>query len=232
MSKKRNDPSKLQREFHTRIGEYVSHRRSHPGFERGLDTIHDFDQRLKGIISDCTNFGLDQELIFGACGSYQDFEVGGCRVDDYIDELSLRLLEEIIRQEDMQREGTTHLVRRHEQIPNSIIAELTLMMVESCLDHFVTPPQALAVLLRAQLGRFERRTFLPRKSEEKNLAALLVASDPEISARKIAETIGVNHTTVDRWLREKDFRDRVEAAPKIAPVDGLIRVLRATRDQK
>lgn len=223
MSNRENDRSK--------IGKYVSQRRANPGIQQGLESIHDFERKLLRVKEECVQFGVDQELIHSACHPSGDLQENDRSHEDAVDELSLYLLEALIQQENMERAGVTHLVRIHRQIPNSLIDELALMMLEACSGEYTGPPQALTVLLRARMGRLGRSAFLPRKSEEKDLAALLLASDPSLSARKMAEIIGVEHTTVLRWLKEEEFRERVKAAPKITPTEGLIRVLKAFRDQ-
>ena len=188
--------------------------------------IHKYFTILGAIRDKCKPFGIDEKLLADALDpEYHDSLNPAC------EELAFQLLENIVLRMDLESSGETHLARREKVIPDSIINEIALLMVESCGDNGTPPPNSLSILLRVQLNRLEDLSFIPKDSKAKDLAVLLYACDRTLSTRKVARAVGVDHTTVSRWKQETNFQNKIDTfGRKISNPRRLVdRLLKETR---
>lgn len=221
--------------FHTDhdldLREYVRWKRLYGRGDRPLSLdIHEYFTKLDAIRDKCKTFGIDEKLIADALDTEYDDSFNQRGVDAACEELALQLLENIILRMDLESSGKTHLTRRKKVIPDSIINEIALLMVESCGDSGTPPPNSLSILLRAQFNRLENPSFIPKDSKAKDLAVLLYASDRTLSIREVARAVGVHHTTVSRWRQETNFHNKIDASGKISNARRLLdHLLKRTR---
>ena len=222
------------------IREYVRLQREYPRTEEYPQSHgpFDFEWNLEAISEECERFGFDPDLVCKACDTNYYPENPDPERDKATDELSLRLLEALIERDDLDRDGGSHPVGFHGQIPDSLINELALSMAECgwiCKQEWSVP---LAILLRHQLETLGPHVFYPQMEWEKTDAAWLKKNAPNMSDREIAEVIGVHHTTVGRWLKSDEFKQRLETTPMITPsdqsreemVERLVRNIKARRN--
>jgi hypothetical protein len=194
--------------------------------DRPLSLDHHKYFTILGAIRDkCKPFGIDEKLLADALDpEYHDSLNPAC------EELAFQLLENIVLRMDLESSGETHLARSEKVIPDSIINEIALLMVESCGDNGTPPPNSLSILLRVQLNRLEDLSFIPKDSKAKDLAVLLYACDRTLSTRKVARAVGVDHTTVSRWKQETDFQNKIDTFGEVSNPRRLVdQLLQRTR---
>ena len=200
------------------IREYLLWKSIYLSMDRPLSSdVHAYYTKLDAILKECEAFRLDgkllSEVLYGEDGV--SFIVA-------CDELALQLLENVVRREDFEAAGETHLTGWGKVIPESLINELALLTLESCANNDATPPSSLLILLRAQLNRLESPIFIPKEAKARDLATLLYASDSTLSTREVARAVGVSHTTVSRWKKEPGFQDKIDASGKISNARRLL----------
>jgi Homeodomain-like domain-containing protein len=131
---------------------------------------------------------------------------------------------------DLESSGETHLAGRKKAMPDSLINEIALLMVESCGDSGTPPPQTLSILLRAQFNRIADPSFVSKDGRTRDLAILLYASDRTLSTREVARAVGVHHTTVSRWKQETNFQNKIDTSGKISNARRLVdKLIKRTR---
>ena len=92
-------------DFPQSVPEYVSIRRAFPHFDTPLAGSEGIGT---AIVKACEPFGVASDLIEAACSPDLDFphERGH---DKAVDKLALQLLEMIIKRDNLERDGATHL---------------------------------------------------------------------------------------------------------------------------
>ena len=65
-----------------------------------------------------------------------------------VEKVSLSLLAELARREEMTNRGETHVVSRGAAIPDSYVNHLACFMLQACQQ---SPPRSLCALIRVQL---------------------------------------------------------------------------------
>ncbi len=192
------------------------------GKERALGQGIDPDHWLtvmENLSRELEDYGIGREL------SVPAFDVDS-GTEAACDELSQLLIRQVEQRQELEEQGYVHLVRAHNAIPDSLVNETAMRMLENLSEALLTPPQSLIELLRLQLRRTGDPAFMPKTGEErKNLAALLIASDPSLSARAIGKALGVAHTTVMAWKKQPEFQEQVRTSPTITNVDVLLKKL-------
>jgi len=191
------------------LREYVKWKRAYPAAQRllSLDARTQFSS-LDAIREKCEAFGLDGKLFLDAVGGEND---RAC------EELALQLIEHVVRRMDLEAAGETHLTGRGKVIPESLINEIAMLMLESCAEEDVPPPFSLCILLRAQLERIESPNSISKETRAKDLAILLYASDSTLSTREVARAGGVHHTKKD-----PRFQDKINASGKFSNIRRLL----------
>lgn len=154
-------------------------------------------------------FGISPELVAGALDA---------DAND-ISELSLQLLELIIKRKKLEKAGKTHVVSRGAAISDNLVNYLINMMLDALDwndDLFI--PRDLIVLIRHQTGGaatdWDRVEDLNKQRRDAIIAALKLWGEGKTpSLRAIAKCLGVNPTTVMRWFPEGDLADFVARLP-------------------
>src|ERR1700730_12281241 len=154
----------------------------------------------------CEKFGLDLALVEESLNGE----------DDAIHALAGLLATHKSRREWFENKGQTALVRRGLGMPDSLINELALKMLEAFAE---TCDQSgiieLAQLFRMQLAATGLPSTEVKTRDAMVLAALLLAENPDTSLRKIAGLIGVNVSTLSRWREGADFRRLLDSVGKV-----------------
>ena len=122
-----------------------------------------------------------------------------------VDKVSQWLLAELLRREEMTNRGETQVVGGGAAIPDSYVNLQACFMLRASRQR---PPQSLLELIRVQL-RVKILDEWETNADKYDLAAGLVAENPNISNREAARLIGVDHTTIRRWRAKPDFQRRV-----------------------
>ena len=78
-------------------------------------------------------------------------------------------------------------------------------MLEACEAHYVSTPSALVVLVRERLGRpnparHKQNIIDQNRKTAIRMAAQILSNGEKISIRKIAKAMGLEASTVSRWL--------------------------------
>ncbi len=199
------------------LREYVKWERTYPRAHRplSLDARAHFSN-MNVIREKCEEFGLDGKLFLEAVNGEIDDSYERIGTDRACEEIALQLIEHIVRRTDLEAAGQTHLMGRGKVIPESLINVIAVLMLECCAEENVTPSFSLCILLRAQLRRIEPPIFISKKTDAKDLAILLYASDSTLSTRKVGRSVGVAHTTVSRWKKEPRFQEKIDASRKFS----------------
>lgn len=100
--------------------------------------------------------------------------------------------------------------RHQKAVPESTINFLAWEMLVRCNNSGILPPMALLELVRQQLGIRSRQ----KSDDEEELAwkecdaARFAFNNPDASLRQIAKRYDVNISTVSRWNKEINLRER------------------------
>jgi hypothetical protein len=182
------------------IEKYVALRRRFP---RG-DTAPNLSEGFNAVAmkDELTRYGIDPYVVYGAVGGN----------DRDIDELSLQILEALIRRRKQERAGKTHLQSRKIAISDGLIAYLIMTMLES-EDLYI--PTSLVVLIGAQLcgsrpERYQHYTKLKKRDDAALLGFLLEQRGEKPTVRRIAKSMDVEPSTVSRWFPGGDIRKEID----------------------
>jgi hypothetical protein len=146
-------------------------------------------------LSALKQYGISSEL-FEAATKISDPD------DVAVFEITLRLLELVITKRNA---GVPNRVRAHQHIPDSLVNEALVRMVEP----FVLPP--VVELLRFQLNAVGRMAHVSRAPPARERGLILCAVYGEKARpRTMARLLGVSASTVSRWMRNPTFRKEVE----------------------
>jgi hypothetical protein len=179
------------------IKNYVTLRRAHPNemievaVTGGYDSIVDNKKTHE-------SFGIDQELLLGIADA-------DC---DAISELSLLLMERLISRKQILKAGKSHAVSRGEAISDPLVNRLIAFMLDSMeWNGELFLQRDLLVLIRHQLGmEAQIKAEKEREAREKyKTAATCAATKLAVAGkvptfRSIAKEVGVDATTIMRWL--------------------------------
>jgi hypothetical protein len=111
-------------------------------------------------------------------------------------ELGVRLLELV---------SVPHPVRGHQLVPDSVVNEALVRMVEPSV------PAPVLELLRFQLHAVGRTANAPRMPGARQRAVILRAFyGKKAGPSTMARLLGVHASTVSRWIRDRAFRTEVE----------------------
>lgn len=197
---------------------YVENCRKFPVFRRGL-TLADDPDGIEELIRSAAKFGANETALRASLYSYEDTPD-----EKHIDEAALSLLEAMVRRDKANEQYSGHAVGRGEAIADSTINRLTYEIMQICSEYGISPPMTLTTLVGAALGvaGSDRSSTSPRRPFERRIAALLLAGDPTLSNRKIANALAIDHTTVGRWKQEQEFQQMVKESGSIKNVGVLL----------
>jgi len=129
-----------------------------------------------------------------------------------VDDLCLKLLEQIIERKRLEGAGATHLQSRGKTTPDSLINFLIVMIMESCQIHCIYPTSSLVALVTEMLGGYNvERRQRSENEKKKDRAAFAAAFLSGESDREIAKQLDVDHSTLSRWRKDPFFETMVEA---------------------
>jgi hypothetical protein len=101
-------------------------------------------------------------------------------------------------------------VRTLNLVPRSLIAEIALDLLGSCVAWGYPPGPVLNSLMRELLNLERYRQGMSRVFETQERAAYIVAQAPKVRTRELARTLHVNASTISRWRRSPEFKQLVE----------------------
>jgi hypothetical protein len=200
-----DEPNAITREFkdNPTIENYVRLRRENPDVEiepkiyGGLDHAYRLEDDLK-------RFGIDIRLYVYTLDADEAA----------ISELSLKLLENMILAQSLERKGETHLSSRGKIIPDHLIDWLTCSMLDALSwTGSLYIPRDLIVLARSRLipGQSDIEKTVDtreRKNQSAMIAGQMLVRKMKPSFRSVAKILGVQPSTVTRWfVSEQEFTD-------------------------
>jgi len=164
------------------------------------------DRSEVAALKTAKEYGWDTELIKRALLPYIKIGKTSGRV---IEELANELWIEFGVHGVLKSKSETH-TRSKRVLPISLISYLAARLLESCLIAKVPPAVPLIFLIRDLLtvegyGHNKVRTI-----HQERCAILYLANNPKASTIKVAREVGVNKTTVSRWMKDANFLERVE----------------------
>jgi hypothetical protein len=189
------------------IGDYLELRRRFPEKDTALWMVMASDKN-----SPC--FGLDFAFQLET-----DFKKWGIPVEtflgvldgepDDIDSHCLYLLEALSRREKLEREHP-HAVAAGLAIGDAFVNFLCGAVLESLAYYELPPPNSYQVLLKCRLKLFDNEIKEQRVLKHRRvMVALLIADNPNESARSISRMTGLNASTISRWVADEDFMSYV-----------------------
>ena len=125
--------------------------------------------------------------------------------------IELRALKYAERRSSAKVRSSPHL------IPRSTISDIALDLLERSEWRY-PPGDQLVDLFRELLNLENPKQQYPRELEAQEKAANILAHNPQIGVGELAKAVGVNKSSVSRWMKRPDFQDRVkrESTHKLA----------------
>ncbi len=173
---------------------FIELRRRYPKHEVGVpDLAH--TEFLLSMSRFLLEHGIDLALVAGILAGHQEA----------VEELSLQLLERVHRQQDLRRQGQTHVKRRNTGLSDALINYLTVMMLEAIEREGTRFPPSLLVLVRQQLRGSQPKLDQKYQTRRRRRDALYIAlqlqdKGLEPTLNQLADAIGVEPSTVSRWF--------------------------------
>ena len=183
---------------------FIELRRLYPEHKIRAHPLADFEF-LTAMGDFLKEHGIEFNLIVG---------IAGGREKD-IEELSLQLLERVYRQQDLKKQGQTHIKSRNTGLSDALINYLTVMMLERVESLGTRLPPSLLVLARQRLRGHQpklQRTYQTRrrKMDAIYIALQLQEKGLEPSLNQIAKAMGVEPSTVSRWFPNGSLLEECE----------------------
>jgi hypothetical protein len=98
-------------------------------------------------------------------------------------------------------------------IPRSTIADVAWDLLQRSAWRY-PPGEALVDLIRELLNLENPKPKHPRRPEAQESAAKILAEDPTIGVAELAKAVGVNKSSVSRWIKHPSFKAMVERAAR------------------
>lgn len=206
MKNSRNDIDRIFKNNPT-IEHYLELRKEHPHKEIELSTNIDLDWAYenRGLLFEN---GIDYLLMNEAI----------CGDKNAISTISLILLQKIADRDKLKKAGETQLVARKIAISDKFINYLIAIMFDSLSwNNDLETPRDLIMLNKRQLLGSEMPALTQNKKSKEikskaiSNAARLLESDGKISIRKVANSLGVNVTTISRMFSDNEIEIRASA---------------------
>lgn len=182
------------------IQTYLRLRRGDPEAEIEVSTLGGFDAVL-AMRAEFEANGFSIEEMMGILDADQET----------ISEISLRLLEELVRHEELAKNGQTQLVRRDQAISLKFVDWIIALTLEalSWTDSMIMN-RDLIVLINARLVGTEPVYHQQIKAREARdratwIGAQILAQGGKPSIREIAKILAVSPSTVSRWFQPGEF---------------------------
>ncbi len=182
------------------------------------DHFIDFLTRVDNVVNQFHNQNVPNELIEDFQRSRLSFETDVQKISQMlsplVDYLLMRLLE---------KEGEDEApVRSKGKMPNSVVANATMEMIDALKGRLDYLPQLRDILILL-LNIKSYQAGESRQFEKKNEAALLLALKPGISNNSVAKLVGVKPPTVGRWLKKDDFKRDIQTITELCQENKIFR---------
>jgi len=92
-----------------------------------------------------------------------------------------------------------------------IFGDLAYRMLQKCQESSVPPPHELCEFFGTIFNIEGLGKSKKGKPYERELAAYHLAKNPEINKTQLADRLDIYRTTLSRWLKEADFKEKIEA---------------------
>jgi hypothetical protein len=123
--------------------------------------------------------------------------------------ICLRIMLRKLKYDEKKRNAPA---RTMNSIPRSVIAEIAIDLLESCVMRNHPPGSSLTDLFRELLDVDTDKPWLTQHWEEQQFAASTISRFPTISTRELARLLHVNPSTISRWRNSSEFKQKVEQA--------------------
>jgi hypothetical protein len=122
-----------------------------------------------------------------------------------VNKLSLQLIELSIEHQEIRSTKDGGPVLNHGALSPVVINTLAIEMLEACVRSREIPPNLLVVLLRQQLGGYDR---VPEAKDLERLVRLAkmretLKENPDIGPTELSKVYGIDKSTASRWLKEE-----------------------------
>jgi hypothetical protein len=150
-----------------------------------------------------------------------------------ISELSLKLMDHIVRARELTENGETQLVRRGMVMPDSLIDWLICVALDAqSWTDAMELNRDLIVLIRERLGGSNQhyKQAVAAHTRQRNapwIGAQLKARGIEPTVRKIAELLEVAPSTVTRWYpNNAELQEEIDRLSRLFDSDGSFHISR------
>ncbi|MEM6537388.1 MAG: hypothetical protein AAF668_06620 [Pseudomonadota bacterium] len=196
---------------------YVHLRRSNPMAEIEVAVLGGFDS-VRAMQPELEAYGIPVEQMMAVLDADQAA----------VSAESLRLLEELIRHQELAKIGETQVVRREQTIPLKLVDWIIAVALEALSwTNSMEMNRDLIVLINARLAGTEPSYRQLLKAREARILAIwtgaqLLAAGQKSSIRKVAIILGVSPSAVSRWFATGEFDRESEKASKHFKEDGSL----------
>jgi hypothetical protein len=108
------------------------------------------------------------------------------------------------------RRGNAAPVRTEKLVPRSVIGWVATDLLGSCELWNYSPGPHLNALIRELLNVDTDKAGAIRHADEQEEAAFIIAQYPEVHTRELARGLHINASTISRWRRNPQFKEKVE----------------------
>lgn len=186
------------------IDDYLELKRRFPDSDTALWMV---------LASDNSSPSWGMDFAFQLEGDYERFGIsihsflGALDGDpDNIDKFICEILNALSEREKALTENP-HAISAGKAIPNALVDFSIGTLVEAFAYYGYPPPDSFQILLKYRLGLFKSTLKEERVLKwRRTMVAKFVAENPSLSNRQIAKTVGVNVSTISRWMGEEDFQ--------------------------
>ena len=167
-----------------------------------MPSERDRKRQIVAAVREGKKFGLERELIIGALRPPAR--------PDAIEELSAVVWEAATRRRHIRRKKKeTHLAIHSDLMGDPFINFLAITMLQNCLATNSPAAHKLLHVLEVQLDVDKFGTRDARRPEQRGIAMMLLAHDPNLKPSDIADRVGVFKSAVYRWLKEDSFQQEL-----------------------
>ncbi len=169
-----------------------------------------------------SEYGIDQSVFLGVLDADEDI----------IQNLSLKLIENICKSKTLKKSGETHVIGRGLVLPDELMDWLICCMLDGLRWNRIEEiPVDLVVLIRARLvpgdSKIETKIHAKRMRQQAVwIAASAIAAGNNPSFRFVAKHLKVEPSTVKRWFSSEDeFKQEAKRRSAAFDKTGLLKPL-------
>ena len=195
----------LQRSF--AIDDYLELKGRFPNFDTALWMV---------LANDDSSPSWGMDFAFQLEGDYERFGIsiksflGTLDGDpDVIDKFACEILNALSDREKALT-ANPHAVSAGKAISNALVDFSIGALVEAFAYYGYPPTNSFQILVKYRLGLFKSVLKEERVLDwRRTMIAKFVAENPTLSHRQIAKSVGVNVSTISRWMGEEKFQSYV-----------------------